>query len=94
MMLFADRVSAHRWWANQWRMLLSALAYTVIENLRDTALRGTELAQATCATIRTKLIKIGAVVISKLTILRVHLSSHHPYEALFRRATTALSPPG
>jgi hypothetical protein len=23
MMLFADRVSAHRWWANQWRLLLS-----------------------------------------------------------------------
>ena len=32
MMLFADRVSAHRWWGNQWRLLLSALAYTLIES--------------------------------------------------------------
>ena len=34
MMLFADRVSAHRWWANQWRILLSALAYTLMVGLR------------------------------------------------------------
>ncbi len=31
MMLIADRVSAHRWWANQWRLLLSSLAYTLME---------------------------------------------------------------
>ena len=50
MMLFADRVSAHRWWPNQWRLLLSALAYTLMEALRRLALAGTALAQATCAT--------------------------------------------
>jgi hypothetical protein len=48
MMLFADRVSAHRWWANQWRLLLSGLAYTLMESVRRLALAGTELAQATC----------------------------------------------
>jgi hypothetical protein len=42
LMLFADRVSTHRWWANQWRLSLSALACTLQE-----ALPGTELAQAT-----------------------------------------------
>uniref|UniRef100_UPI004047829D transposase n=1 Tax=Limnohabitans sp. TaxID=1907725 RepID=UPI004047829D len=36
MMLFADRVSAHRWWANQWRILLSALAYTLMVVVRVT----------------------------------------------------------
>jgi hypothetical protein len=92
MMLFADRVSAHRWWANQWRLLLSALAYTLMEGLRRLALHGTALAQATCATIRSKLIKIGAVVISKLSVIRLHLSSHHPLQELFRHAHAALVP--
>ena len=93
MMLFADRVSAHRWWPNQWRLLLSALAYTLMEALRRLALAGTALAQATCATIRTKLIKIGAVVITKLTVIRLHLSSHHPLQELFCHARAALAPP-
>lgn len=93
MMLFADRVSAHRWWPNQWRLLLSALAYTLMEALRRLALAGTALAQATCATIRTKLIKIGAVVITKLTVIRLHLSSHHPLQELFCQVRAALAPP-
>lgn len=92
MMLFADRVSAHRWWANQWRLCLSAIAYTLLEALRRVALQGSELAEATCATIRSKLIKIGAVVVRKLTVLRLHLSSHHPLQGLFRRARAALVP--
>lgn len=93
MMLFADRVSAHRWWPNQWRLLLSALAYTLLEALRRLALHGTALAQATCATIRAKLIKIGAVVVTKLTVIRLHLSSHHPLQELFCLARAALAPP-
>ena len=93
MMLFADRVSAHRWWPNQWRLLLSALAYTLMEALRRLALHGTALAQATCATIRTKLIKIGTVVVTKLTVIRLHLSSHHPLQELFCLASAALAPP-
>lgn len=75
MMLFADRVSAHRWWANQWRLLLSAIGYALMETVRRVALRGTELAEATAATIRTKLIKMGAVIERKLSVVRLHLSS-------------------
>jgi hypothetical protein len=93
LMLFADRVSAHRWWTNQWRLLLSALAYTLLEALRRLALAGTALAQATCASVRTKLIKIGAVIVTKLTVIRLHLSSHHPLQALFCHAHAALAPP-
>jgi len=92
MMLFADRVSAHRWWANQWRLLLSALAYTLMEAVRRLALQGTELAEATVGTIRTKLVKIGAVVDRKLSLIRLHLSSHHPLQALFRHAARVFCP--
>ena len=92
MMLFADRVSAHRWWPNQWRLCLSAIAYTLMEALRRLALRGTALAEATCATLRTKLVKIGAVVVRKLTIMRLHFSSHHPLRDLFAHAHAVLVP--
>ena len=92
MMLFADRVSAHRWWANQWRILLSAIAYTLMETVRTVALAGTVLAQATCATIRTKLIKIGAVIVSKLTVVRIHLSSHYPLRDLYAQVLSRLVP--
>lgn len=93
MMLFADRVSAHRWWANQWRILLSALAYTLLEAIRRLALKGSSLARATVASIRLKLIKIGAVIIRKKSMTRIHLSSHHPLKELFTLAATCLSPP-
>ena len=35
--LFSERTSAHQWWANQWRLLLSALAYTLMEAMRRLA---------------------------------------------------------
>ena len=85
--------SAHRWWANQWRILLSALAYTLLEALRRFALKGSALARATVATIRLKLIKIGAVIVRKASVIRIHLSSHHPLKDLFTHAAARLSPP-
>jgi hypothetical protein len=92
LMLFADRVSAHRWWANQWRLLLAAVAYTLLESIRRLALPGTELAEATVDTIRLKLVKIGAVVVRKLSLVRLHLSSHHPMQDLFRHVVRVLRP--
>lgn len=50
--LFSDRTSCHAWWANQFRVLLSAGAYVLVEALRRLALAGTELAQAQVGTIR------------------------------------------
>jgi len=44
--LFADRTSAHEWWANQFRLLLSSLAYVLMEAIRRLALKGTKLAHA------------------------------------------------
>jgi hypothetical protein len=93
MMLFADRVSAHRWWANQWRLLLSGLACSLMEAVRRLALAGTEFAEATCQTIRLKLIKIGTVIERKLTLVRLHFSSAHPLQALFAHAVRCLAPP-
>lgn len=93
MMLIADRVSAHRWWANQWRIPLSALAYTLTVGLRRLAWAGAALARATCATLRLKLIKIGTVIVRSASRVRVHLSSPHPCREIFLHACGVLSPP-
>lgn len=57
--LFADRTSCQRWWPNQFRLLFSSLAYTLLEAIRRLALKGTELANAYVGTLRLKLLKIG-----------------------------------
>ena len=82
--LFADRTSCHRFVANQFRLLLSSAAYVLVQTLRRTALKGTELAEAQVGTIRLKLFKVAARV--EVTARRVvfHLSSSYPYQAIFR----------
>ena len=91
-MLFSDRTSAHNWWPNQFRLLLSALAYTLVEAIRRLGLSGTELAQAQVDTIRLKLLKIGAVIVRNTRRVRFLLSSAHPYQHLFRLVAARLKP--
>jgi Transposase DDE domain group 1 len=90
--LFGRRASCHRFQANQLRLLLAALAYTLMINLRRLALKGTELAQACTVTIRTRLLKIGAAVLRNTRRVRVLLASAHPMKHVFVTAARALSP--
>jgi hypothetical protein len=82
--LFSDRTSCHAWWPNQFRLLLAAFAYVLVETLRRVGLAGTELAQAQAGTIRLKLLKFGAVVVRNSRRVRLWLSSAFPLQALFR----------
>ncbi len=88
--LFADRTSAHRWWANQWRLLMSSLAYVLLHGLRRLALKGTELARAQATTIRLKLLKVGAVIIRNTRRIRVLMSSAYPRRELWTLAAQRL----
>jgi hypothetical protein len=81
--LFADRTSCHRFVANQFRLLLSSAAYTLMQSLRRTALVGTELAEAQVGTIRLKLLKVAARVVVTVRRVVFHLSSSYPYQGLF-----------
>ena len=90
--LFGRRASCHRFWANQLRLLLAALAYTLMINLRRHALAGTELAQACTATIRVKLLKIAAAIVRNTRRVRVLLASSHPMRVVFATAAQALAP--
>ena len=84
--LFADRTSAHTMRANQVRLYLSSIAYTLLEALRRIGLRGTDMARAQCNTIRTKLLKIGAIVRVTVRKVWVSMSRACPYADIFRVA--------
>ena len=90
--LFGTRASCHRFAANQLRLLLAALAYTLMQRLRELALKGTELERATAATIRVRLLKIGAAILRNTRRVRVLLASHHPLRSVFLSAARALAP--
>lgn len=89
--MFSDRTSCHRWWPNQFRLLLSTLAYTLVEVIRSVGLSGTQLARAQVGTIRLKLPKIGAVLIRNTRRVRFLLSSAYPYQELFFLANQRMS---
>ena len=90
--LFGTRASCHRFAANQLRLLLAALAYTLMQRLRELALKGSELERATAATIRVRLLKIGAGIVRNTRRVRVLLASHHPMRSVFFNAAQALAP--
>lgn len=90
--LFGRRGSCRRYAANQLRLLLAALAYTLMINLRRLALKGTELERACAATIRIKLLKIGAAVLRNTRRVRLLLASQHPLKHVFVIAARALAP--
>ena len=90
--LFADRTSCHHWWPNQFRLLLSSLAYILLESLRRLALQGTELARAYVGTLRLKLLKIGAVILRNTRRIRFLLSSACPDQQLFFYVAAKLVP--
>ena len=83
--LFADRVSAETMRANQCRLYFSVMAYILVNGLRRIGLKGTELASAQVATIRLKLLKIGAQI--RVTVRRVWISlaSSYPLQMEFAK---------
>jgi len=82
--LFADRTSCHAFLANQFRVLLSAAAYVLLETLRRVGLAGTELAAAQVGTIRLKLLKIGGRIVRSVRRIIIHLASGFPLRETFQ----------
>jgi len=90
--LYADRTSAHQWWANQLRVLMAGLAYTLVHAMRTIALAGTRLARASVGSLRNQLLKIGAVVWRNTRRVTLHLSTHHPQRDLLAVLVARLRP--
>ena len=81
----ADRLSCHRFLANQFRLSLYTFAYCLLWLLREN-LQGTELANAQVGTLRVKLLKIGARIRETSRRVWIHMASGYPYQALFSLA--------
>ena len=86
--LKADRLSCHRFWANQFRLLLHAAAYLLMQAMRA-ALAGTEFARAQVSTLRLRLLKVGARVKESVRRVWVQLPSAYPWFALWPRLARA-----
>ncbi len=84
--LFADRTSANTMRANQLRLWFASMAYVLLCALRRIGLAHTQFAQATCATIRLKLLKIGALVRVSVRRIKFAMASACPWQHEFVHA--------
>jgi Transposase DDE domain group 1 len=84
--LMADRTPATTMRANQLRLWFASMAYVLLCALRRIALAGTQLAAATCGTIRLKLLKIGAQVTVSVRRVKFALASACPFKDIFAAA--------
>lgn len=76
---FPNRTRCMNWFVNQFRVLLSAMAETLIEAIRRLALGKTNVENACCGTIRLKLLKIGADIFRNTRRVRMLLSKQNGY---------------
>lgn len=85
-----DRTSCSAFVPNQVRVLLAAAAFMLYQELR-TSLHGTNLHRATVATLRLRLLKIGATVTESVRRVVVSMSLSHPWKDLWQRAATRVA---
>jgi hypothetical protein len=84
-----DRTSCSRFWANQFRVLLTAAAYVLMQELRLAA-AGTNCARAQVWTLRERFLKLGARVMVSVRRMVVHLPQSFPFLAIFRHMALEL----
>jgi hypothetical protein len=78
-----DRTSCTRFWANQFRVLLTAAAYVLLQELRLHAAR-TGYARAQVLTLRERLLKIGVQVVASVRRFVLHLPLAYPDAVAWR----------
>ena len=84
-----DRTSCSDFWANQFRVLLTAAAYVLMQELRLRA-AGTPCARAQVWMLRERLLKLGARVLVSVRRVVVHLPASFPFLPTFRQVALAL----
>ena len=89
--LFATRASCQYFNANPFSILLSALAYTLVERLLALALQGTVRASTQISTLRSELPKLAAVITGNTRRIRLYFASHWPSAPIFQRALQVLN---
>ena len=84
-----DRTSCTSFWANQFRVLLTAAAYDLMQELRLRA-AGTACARAQVCMLRERLLKLGAHVLVSVRRIVVHLPASFPFLPAFRHVALSL----
>jgi len=90
--LFADRTSTATMRANQLRLWLASFAYVLLCAVRRVGLAHTQFADATCGTIRLKLLKLAGLVRFSARRIKFALASACPYANEWRLAAARLAP--
>jgi hypothetical protein len=88
--LQADRLSACGFCANAFRLLVHTLAYAIVVLFREAVAAVPEVATASVSTLRQRLWKIGAVVVTTARRVWFHLSTTWPYRELWTRVLVAV----
>jgi Transposase DDE domain group 1 len=89
--LYADRTSAATMRANQLRLWFASMAYVLLCALRRIGLADTAFADATCGTIRLKLLKIGALIRISVRRIKIAMASACPVAEDWSRAARRLA---
>ncbi len=89
--LFADRTSTATMRANQLRLWLYSMAYVLLCAVRRIGLHDTALADATCGTIRLRLLKVGALVRISVRRIKIAMASACPVAHDWTRAAVRLT---
>jgi Transposase DDE domain group 1 len=84
-----DRTSCSRFLANQLRVLLTAAAFVLLQELRRRAV-GTRFARAQVWTLREQLLKLGARVVVSARRIVLHLPQAFPFLVPWRHVAIAL----
>jgi hypothetical protein len=92
--LASDRTSCRSPLANQMRLILHTAAYWLILTVRDAIPKAHTLAIAEFATIRLRLLKLGARVIETASRVRLAFAAACPDATLIRNIAAALMPMG
>ena len=87
--LALGRTSCSQFWANQFRVLLTAAAYVLLQELRRRA-AGTGCAQAQVATLRARVLKLAVWVERSVRRIVLHLPRTAPWGTTWRRLALAV----
>lgn len=90
--LFADRVSAMSFDGNQFRMILSAAAYIIMNAIRQICFVNEGKKSLRCETIRNRFLKVAAVITKNTRRIVFHLPSNYPYKQEFNGIVASLAP--
>jgi DDE family transposase len=88
--LRCDRLSSCGFCANAFRLLVHALAYAIVVLFREASAEVEEVATATVQTLRQRLWKVGAVVLSSARRVWLRVSETWPYRGVWQRVHEAI----